>query len=370
MSIGMVLADARWRSHLTVTEVSRQTRIREAIIWGIEKDDFAACGGDAYARGHIRAIARAVGTDPDPLIQEYDATVRTIEDIEDLVVLHPGGAARALRRRRLARTALGLAVLAIVGWTGYHFATAGGHAPGSKAVAAADGSAAHQAAPDPAGAAPAGPGVPSPSPTATLRPSPTATPSPSPTATPGPSLAPAHIVAAPAPPAVPVQVLAPVKAVAFGPGGTAAGDNREYAAAAIDGSHATAWRSDWYTTAAFGNLKPGTGLLLDMGRRVTITSAQIALGGTRGADVQLRAGNVPVLADLREVASAAGAGGTVRMWLAGAGAREVRPHLVHQAATRCQGHLPGQSLRRSPARPFVGNSGRFCRTAVRGHPRP
>ena len=111
-----------------------------------------------------------------------------------------------------------------------------------------------------------------------------------------------------------MQVLAPVKAAAFGPGGTKAGDNPQHAAAVIDGSHATAWRSDWYTTAAFGNLKPGTGLLLDMGRRVTVTSAQIMLGGIRGADVQLRAGNVPVLAGLPEVASAAGADGAVRMW--------------------------------------------------------
>ena len=316
MSIGAVLADARWRSHLTVSEVSRETRIREAIIWGIEKDDFAACGGDAYARGHIRAIAHVVGTDPDPLIQEYDATVRTVEDIEELVVLRPGAAARTLRRHRLARTALGLAVLAvlaIVGWAAYHFATGGGHAPGGKAVAAADRSGSHHATSHPAGAAPAGRDTPSPSPTSTRSPSPTSTPSPSPTSTPSPS--PAHSTAAPAPPAVPVQVLAPVKAAAFGPGGTAAGDNPRRAAAVIDGSHATAWRSDWYTTAAFGNLKPGTGLLLDMGRRVTITSAQIMLGGIPGADVQLRAGNVPALAGLREVASAADARGTVRMWL-------------------------------------------------------
>jgi cytoskeletal protein RodZ len=313
VSIGAVLADARWRSHLTVSEVSRETRIREAIIWGIEKDDFAACGGDAYARGHIRAIAHAVGTDPDPLIQEYDATVRTVEDIEELVVLRPGAAARTLRRRRLARTALGLAVLAIVGWAAYHFATAAGHAPGGKAVAAADRSGSHHAASDPVGAAPVGaapvgaaPAGAAPAGPGTARPSPTSTPSPAP--------APTHSTAAPAPPAVPVQVLTPVKAAAFGPGGTKVGDNPQHAAAVIDGSHATAWRSDWYTTAAFGNLKPGTGLLLDMGRRVTITSAQIVLGGIRGADVQLRAGNVPVLADLREVASAAGAGGTVRMW--------------------------------------------------------
>jgi hypothetical protein len=82
---------------------------------------------------------------------------------------------------------------------------------------------------------------------------------------------------------------------------------------AVDGSRATAWQSDWYTTAAFGNLKPGTGLLLDMGRRVTITSAQITLG-IPGANVQLRAGNVAALANLPVVASTARAGGTVGMW--------------------------------------------------------
>ncbi len=64
-------------------------------------------------------------------------------------------------------------------------------------------------------------------------------------------------------------------------------------------------------TAAFGSLKPGTGLLLDMGWPVTITSAQIMLGAITGADFQLRAGGEPVLADLRPVARATDAGGVV-----------------------------------------------------------
>ena len=73
MSIGDTLADARQRSGLTITQVSQQTRIRESIIRDIEQGDFGACGGDFYARGHIRSIAGAVGTDPVPLISEYDA---------------------------------------------------------------------------------------------------------------------------------------------------------------------------------------------------------------------------------------------------------------------------------------------------------
>ena len=64
MSIGEDLAQARCRAGLSVTEVSRRTRIRETIICGIEHDDYSACGGDFYARGHIRAIATAVGPIP------------------------------------------------------------------------------------------------------------------------------------------------------------------------------------------------------------------------------------------------------------------------------------------------------------------
>ncbi len=73
MSIGEALGHARREAGLSVTEVSRRTRIREAIIVGIERDDYTACGGDFYARGHIRAIAHVVGTDSRPLIEEYDA---------------------------------------------------------------------------------------------------------------------------------------------------------------------------------------------------------------------------------------------------------------------------------------------------------
>ena len=70
-------------------------------------------------------------------------------------------------------------------------------------------------------------------------------------------------------------------------------------------------RDSWYTTAAFGNLKPGTGLLLDLGRRVTINDAQLDLGGFSGADIQLRAGNTASPGDLHEVASANGVSGPV-----------------------------------------------------------
>lgn len=74
MSIGETLAEERRRAGLSVTQVSLQTRIRETVIRGMEADDFSYCGGNFYARGHIRSIARVIGIDPEPLVAEFDAT--------------------------------------------------------------------------------------------------------------------------------------------------------------------------------------------------------------------------------------------------------------------------------------------------------
>jgi cytoskeletal protein RodZ len=74
VSIGETLAAQRREAGLTVSQVSSQTRIRESVIRAIERNDFTPCGGNFYARGHIKGIARVVGTDPDPLIREYDET--------------------------------------------------------------------------------------------------------------------------------------------------------------------------------------------------------------------------------------------------------------------------------------------------------
>jgi len=64
VGIGEGLALARRQAGLTVTQVSERTCIRETIIVGIEHDDYSACGGDFYTRGHIRAIAKPSGQIP------------------------------------------------------------------------------------------------------------------------------------------------------------------------------------------------------------------------------------------------------------------------------------------------------------------
>jgi len=109
-----------------------------------------------------------------------------------------------------------------------------------------------------------------------------------------------------------VQALAPASVAAFGPGGAASGDNSQQAALAVSGNPATPWTSDWYATSDFGDLQAGTGLLLDMGHPVTVTSVRLSVGNP-GGDLELRSGSTPVLADLRTVATSAGTGGTVQL---------------------------------------------------------
>ncbi|MGW0806873.1 helix-turn-helix domain-containing protein [Nonomuraea sp. NPDC002799] len=71
-SIGAMLGAARQSAGLTIAQVSAITRIREAIIKGIEQDDYEQCGGQFYARGHVRAFAKAVAIDPEATVHLFD----------------------------------------------------------------------------------------------------------------------------------------------------------------------------------------------------------------------------------------------------------------------------------------------------------
>ncbi|MBV9205144.1 MAG: DUF4115 domain-containing protein [Actinobacteria bacterium] len=120
MSIGESLADARHQAGLTVTQVSRQTRIREAIIRDIEQDDFSSSGGDFYARGHIRSIASAVGADPGPLISEYDAEHGPLGSIRAADVFEPSRPVKIRDRRGPSLSMIvGVVLLAIIGFGAY-----------------------------------------------------------------------------------------------------------------------------------------------------------------------------------------------------------------------------------------------------------
>jgi hypothetical protein len=75
--IGPELTAARNRLGLSVDDLSERTRIRPHVIESIEVDDFAPCGGDFYARGHLRTLARILGKDAEPLLQKFEERYAT-----------------------------------------------------------------------------------------------------------------------------------------------------------------------------------------------------------------------------------------------------------------------------------------------------
>jgi cytoskeletal protein RodZ len=83
--IGRLVADGRAALALSVDELAARTRIRPHVIESIERDDFLPCGGDFYARGHLRTFARVLGIDETELIAAYNAEYAT-EPINPRVV--------------------------------------------------------------------------------------------------------------------------------------------------------------------------------------------------------------------------------------------------------------------------------------------
>lgn len=72
--IGPELAAARTRLGLSIDQLAERTRIRPHVLESIEVDDFGPCGGDFYARGHLRTLGRVLGIDAAPLLRTYDET--------------------------------------------------------------------------------------------------------------------------------------------------------------------------------------------------------------------------------------------------------------------------------------------------------
>jgi cytoskeletal protein RodZ len=77
VGIGTLVAGGRAELGLSVDELAARTRIRPHVIESVERDDFAPCGGDFYARGHLRTFARVLGIDETRLIDAYDTEYAT-----------------------------------------------------------------------------------------------------------------------------------------------------------------------------------------------------------------------------------------------------------------------------------------------------
>jgi cytoskeletal protein RodZ len=86
MSVGTSLREVRKTANLSVGELSKRTRIPESVIEDLERDNFNTCGGPAYARGHIRNIARICGADAELILTQFESqTIPLNKSIRELL---------------------------------------------------------------------------------------------------------------------------------------------------------------------------------------------------------------------------------------------------------------------------------------------
>jgi cytoskeletal protein RodZ len=71
-SIGEEIRAARKGADLTIAEVADRAKLRVAVLEAIENDDFSLCGGDTYARGHLKVIAGILRIDSKSLLELFD----------------------------------------------------------------------------------------------------------------------------------------------------------------------------------------------------------------------------------------------------------------------------------------------------------
>ena len=85
MSLGEFLRGARESAGLSIDELAERTSIRAGLIREIENNNFVHCGGDTYARGHLRNIAAIISVDAHTLIdlynKEHSSELRKIHDM-------------------------------------------------------------------------------------------------------------------------------------------------------------------------------------------------------------------------------------------------------------------------------------------------
>ncbi|MGJ7876569.1 DUF4115 domain-containing protein [Streptomyces rochei] len=124
-SVGRALQQARIAAGLTVDDISTATRVRIAIVHAIEADDFAPCGGDVYARGHIRTLAKAVGLDPAELVAQFDADHGGRPAPTPAAPLFEAERIRPERRGPNWTAAMVAAIVAVIGFVGFSFVKGG-----------------------------------------------------------------------------------------------------------------------------------------------------------------------------------------------------------------------------------------------------
>jgi cytoskeletal protein RodZ len=82
-----MISKARLDARLSIEDLSASTNIRVPLLREMEANNFANCGGETYARGHIRNIAQRLGIDPQIFLNAFeDEHMQADRSMQDMLV--------------------------------------------------------------------------------------------------------------------------------------------------------------------------------------------------------------------------------------------------------------------------------------------
>ena len=86
MSLGALIAKSRTDARLSIEDLAKVTNIPTTLLRDMENDNFAKCGGETYARGHLRNIAAKVGVDERVFLDLFETEVTApVKPIRELL---------------------------------------------------------------------------------------------------------------------------------------------------------------------------------------------------------------------------------------------------------------------------------------------
>ena len=87
MSLGSMITKARKDAGLSIDDLSAATNIRGTLLRQMESNNFSQCGGETYARGHLRNIAIKLNVEPKIFLTAFeDEQMHVDRTMQDLLV--------------------------------------------------------------------------------------------------------------------------------------------------------------------------------------------------------------------------------------------------------------------------------------------
>lgn len=85
MSLGTVITKSRTDARLSIEELAKATNIPPTLLRDMENNNFAKCGGETYARGHLRNMAAKLSVDERTFLDlfeiEFTAPAKPIREL-------------------------------------------------------------------------------------------------------------------------------------------------------------------------------------------------------------------------------------------------------------------------------------------------